>query len=559
MEINKRNRTELKSYFKINDKPTQEEFADFIEAGLNQAEDGIAKAQGNPLSVQAEGETVGTQEVLDIYENLSDDNPQWSINLNPRVNPAEPTSNQSGLNIKDATGQSRLFIKSGEGNVGIGTLEPASKLTIESKNIPSLLSVVDITNERATIFDVSQQKGDGILSLRNSSSSTNIQLSGSIEKPNFFLGKVGIGTKDPKTNIQVSGENTELRITNTRQGDATSARLSLENTANSEHWEIGLQQGQDSLMFFSPKNASKKIVMKKEGRLELPSGIIFGRSDTAHINEDGALYRHAGDAFLSTKDNFFIKNVGATDEEVAFHFNTDQGKIGIGGKNPEAPLSITGTGKEGNPDGSMHITNGCILLGGKNSDGNFSDSAQISAGKHKEDSLNIVGMGKEVADRKIDIWAEGGMNIRGNVHIPKHFVVAFSVSLSTNMKGAKNPLKFEQVNYNMGGNFKENNHFEAPVKGMYLFTMCMRHNTDDGDVGWKLRLNNTGFVNEGGSSEEEQQERSWLIARTKLHMNSRTVLTLLQAGDKVHIEQFGSGGNDNFSSGFEGILLQAVM
>ncbi len=276
MEINKKNRTELKSYFKINDKPTQEEFTDFIEAGLNQAEDGIAKVQGNPLSVQAEGEAVGTQEVLDIYENLSDDNPQWSINLNPRVNPAEPTSNQSGLNIKDATGQSRLFIKSGDGNVGLGTVEPVSKLTIESKNIPSLLSVVDITNERATIFDVSQQKGDGILSLRNSSSSTNIQLSGSIEKPNFFLGKVGIGTKDPKTNIQVSGENTELRITNTGQGDATSARLSLENTANSEHWEIGLQQGQDSLMFFSPKNVSKKIVMKKEGRLELPSGIIFG-------------------------------------------------------------------------------------------------------------------------------------------------------------------------------------------------------------------------------------------------------------------------------------------
>ncbi len=399
MEINKKNRTELKEYFKINDKPTQEEFADFIEAGLNQAEDGIAKVQGNPISIQAEGERVGTQEVLDLYESFADDNPQWSINLNPRVNSDEPTSNQPGINIKDATGQSRLFIKSGEGNVGVGTVEPASKLTIEGKNEAPLVSAIDTTNERITVFEVSKKKDTS-----------------------FFQTKLGIGT------------------------------------------------------------------------------------DT-----------------------------------------------------PLAPLSITGTGKEGNPDSSMHITNGCILFGGKNSDGNFSDSAQISAGKHKEDSLNIVGMGKEVADRKIDVWAEGGMNIRGQVHIPKHFVVAFSVSLSTNMKGAKNPLKFEQVNYNMGGHFKDNNHFEAPVKGMYLFTMCMRHNTDDGDVGWKLRLNNTGFVNGGGSSEEEQQERSWLIARTKLHMNSRTVLTLLQAGDKVHIEQFGSGGNDNFSSGFEGILLQAVM
>ncbi len=135
MEINKRNRTELKEYFKINDKPSQEEFADFIEAGLNQAEDGIAKVQGNPLSIQANGERIGTQEIVDLYENFSDDNPQWSINLNPRVNAEEPSSNQPGFNIKDATGQSRLFIKSGEGVVGIGTIEPIAPLTIKGNKI----------------------------------------------------------------------------------------------------------------------------------------------------------------------------------------------------------------------------------------------------------------------------------------------------------------------------------------------------------------------------------------------------------------------------------------
>ncbi|MEW7289090.1 C1q-like domain-containing protein [Aquimarina sp. 2304DJ70-9] len=555
MEINKKNRTELKSYFKINDKPTQEEFADFIEAGLNQTEDGIAKVQGNPLSVQAEGEAVGTQEVLDIYENLSDDNPQWSINLNPRVNPAEPTSNQSGLNIKDATGQSRLFIKSGDGNVGIGTLEPGSKLTIESKNIPSLLSVVDITNERATIFDVSQQKGDGVLSLRNSSSSTNIQLSGSIEKPSFFLGKLGIGTKDPKTNIQVSGENTELRITNTGQGDATSARLSLENTANSEHWEIGLQQGQDSLMFFSPKNASKKIVMKKEGRLELPSGIIFGRSDTAHINEDGALYRHAGDAFLSTKDNFFIKNVGATEEEVAFHFNTDQGKIGIGSKNPEAPLSITGTGKSSNPDEAMHITSRSILFGGPNA-GKSEFSGKITA--HDTNALRIIGMSsdQDSSSRKVEIFAEGGLTIKGHMQTTKDYIVAFSASLKdSNIGGDKSVLEFKQINYNIGDHFKNFTHFVAPVRGMYMFIMNVRRNTDTGGR-WHLRLNGTGYVN--GSSGEEKKERSELTVGSKNHSNSRTVITMLEANDKVHVEQLDTRG-DNHSSGFSGMLLKALI
>ncbi|WP_271765137.1 C1q-like domain-containing protein [Aquimarina algiphila] len=397
MEINKKNRTELKEYFKINDKPTQEEFADFIEAGLNQAEDGIAKVQGNPLSIQAEGEPLGTQEVLDVYESLTDDNPQWSFNLNPRVNSEEPNSNQPGFNIKDITGQSRLFIKSGEGNVGVGTLEPASKLTVESKNTSSLLSVIDTSNERTTIFEVSKK-----------------------EDASFFQTKLGIGTNAPK-----------------------------------------------------------------------------------------------------------------------------------------APLSITGTGKTSVPDEAMHITNNCILFGGGNA-GQFEHSAKIAANENF--GMRIFGMSSDQKEssRRLEIFAEGGMTTHGHIHIPQQYVVAFSVSLSTNMKGTKNPLQFKQVNYNMGGHFKDNRHFRAPIKGMYLFTMCMRHNTDDGDVGWKLRLNDTGFVNGAGSTEEERQERSWLIARTKLHMNSRTVLTLLQAGDKVHVEQFGSGGNDNYASGFEGILLQAV-
>lgn len=100
----------------------------------------------------------------------------------------------------------------------------------------------------------------------------------------------------------------------------------------------------------------------------------------------------------------------------------DTGNVGIGTIYPSAPLSIeTEDGKEENPDKAMHITNDCILFGGNNN-GKEINSAQISAGKHSQNSLNIVGMssGESATDRKVEVWAEGGFIINrwaGNVGI----------------------------------------------------------------------------------------------------------------------------------------------
>ena len=66
----------------------------------------------------------------------------------------------------------------------------------------------------------------------------------------------------------------------------------------------------------------------------------------------------------------------------------------------------------------MHITDDCILFGGNNS-GKEQNSAQISAGKHQSNSLNIIGMssGTSSSNRRIDCWAEGGFNVKGNAII----------------------------------------------------------------------------------------------------------------------------------------------
>ncbi|WP_340200024.1 hypothetical protein [Ascidiimonas sp. W6] len=65
MDLLQKNRTELKAYFKANDKPTEKQFADFMDASINQAEDCIVKEEGSPLAIQAEGGETGTQEVGD--------------------------------------------------------------------------------------------------------------------------------------------------------------------------------------------------------------------------------------------------------------------------------------------------------------------------------------------------------------------------------------------------------------------------------------------------------------------------------------------------------------
>lgn len=207
MDINKKTRTDLKQFFKINDKPTQEEFADLIDATINQAEDGIAKVRGNSLAIQAEGEPAGSQGILDLFTRFADDNPQWSINLNPRVDPQEPSTSQAGFNIKDITGLSRFFIKSGEGNVGIGTVDPTSKVTIEGKNTASLLSVIDSTAERTKILEVTKKDGvavkgalevDGDFNASNVSSNSSLDDTKTNTIPTQKAVKTYIDTRLPK-------------------------------------------------------------------------------------------------------------------------------------------------------------------------------------------------------------------------------------------------------------------------------------------------------------------------------------------------------------------------
>ena len=135
MDINKKNRTDLKLYFVKNAIPTESNFADLIDAMLNQKEDGIAKPAGNPLSIEATGDATSLRKAINFYENFGDLNPAWAVSLNPRVTPGDPTTAKPGFAISDPTGVNRLFIDKTTGNVGIGTIVPQAVLHVEGSEL----------------------------------------------------------------------------------------------------------------------------------------------------------------------------------------------------------------------------------------------------------------------------------------------------------------------------------------------------------------------------------------------------------------------------------------
>lgn len=133
------------------------------------------------------------------------------------------------------------------------------------------------------------------------------------------------------------------------------------------------------------------------------------------------------------------------------------GNVGIGTTSPAAPLSISSeAGKEDRPDSAMHITNDCILFGGKNKD-REANSAQISAGRHRANSLNIVGMsdGTDYKTRRVDVWAEDGLYVRGPI-----FVTEKKLPLINFVRFSKIG---DNVNHNTGYSADE---WNAAISGM---------------------------------------------------------------------------------------------
>jgi hypothetical protein len=116
---------------------------------------------------------------------------------------------------------------------------------------------------------------------------------------------------------------------------------------------------------------------------------------------DGTIYRADGQLQIATDDLIRLRHVGSKQTGIQFDTRPGHGDIHV-------------------PNGEMKISRGGIMFGGPNN-GKEHNSAQISAGQHIANSLNIVGMssGKGHQDRRVDMWAEGGFNVYGRVKVPE--------------------------------------------------------------------------------------------------------------------------------------------
>ena len=135
MHINHKDRNQLKAYFITDAVPTEEQFAELIDGTINQRDDGLVKQAGNPLCIEAAGDSASPKRALQLYESFADGNPAWTVSMNPRIDVDDPASARRGLSIHDASGASRFFVDQGSGRVGVGTIEPQATLHVAGKII----------------------------------------------------------------------------------------------------------------------------------------------------------------------------------------------------------------------------------------------------------------------------------------------------------------------------------------------------------------------------------------------------------------------------------------
>jgi hypothetical protein len=313
MAITTKTRKDLKAYFVKNAIPLEANFAEMIEASLNQADDGVFKLAGEPLSVVAAAG--GQKRVLRFYSDYPTANADWLISLNPAQNPADAATNRPGFGIADGAGNTRLFLDP-TGKLGLGTNQPggAIDVRIEGSNDPWHRFVVTTAPNWGDANAKHVMIGAG--------------------------GANGIMFSNPY--VAWTGDRATIRYG--RTGGA----------AGQTYWDVGVRSdGRFGFTALDSGGGGEQVVISKEGLLNAKAGVsVLGAVN--HIETDGSFYRHNdGQVYLTVDDNLYIRDQGAG--SWAAHFDTNTGTLNLKGTlNAATGVKASGNGGVLDLEGNDH-------------------------------------------------------------------------------------------------------------------------------------------------------------------------------------------------------------
>jgi cytoskeletal protein CcmA (bactofilin family) len=125
-EITPQERSVLREYFRANAVPTQEQFWQFIEATLNNVEDGITKTRGTALRIRP-ATSPGSQ-ALELFKTQTGTSLAWTLEVVPQLQGID----RPGLHFYQPGHTGTLYLRESDGAIGMGTLTPNARLQIIS-------------------------------------------------------------------------------------------------------------------------------------------------------------------------------------------------------------------------------------------------------------------------------------------------------------------------------------------------------------------------------------------------------------------------------------------
>ena len=152
---NKKTRAYLKDRFKKNAIPTETDFADLIEAALNQKDDGVARPSGEPLSIQAL--PTSGRPVLRLYQAF-DKPADWVIGIGDGSAAEKPS-----LVISNGAGKPMLSIDQATGELRVGSTVVKGTLTVDSLTVGAVTASGHVTANAGLTVPAGQATSVGAL------------------------------------------------------------------------------------------------------------------------------------------------------------------------------------------------------------------------------------------------------------------------------------------------------------------------------------------------------------------------------------------------------------